>query len=179
MKPLFNFNVIFRRIENLMSMESECVTKEDWLHEICAYRAFQLTVRRYNDCMRGIFIAVLLTSGISQIESFFMLVGLTAQMPITIKIFFIVLAIETFIIHLVIYGFLGDIHYESLRTLSVLTTMVKRNHKRHRQHLETFINSCLPERVQFGLSNFIEKTTPLVFQMFCVGRIIDLLLLTK
>jgi hypothetical protein len=35
------------------------------------------------------------------------------------------------------------------------------------------------EKVKFGLSNFIEKTTPPLFQLFCLDRIVDLLLVGK
>lgn len=42
-----------------------------------------------------------------------------------------------------------------------------------------FVDSCPALKVKFGLSNFIDKTTPLVFESYCVARLTDLLLVNK
>lgn len=103
-------------------------------------------------------------------------------MNIFIVFLFSMTVLRAVLIFLVVYGFAGDFYKDSELSLSQLKEQagIRFNGKiavRERIHREKFLRSCQVQKVKFGLSNFIEKTTPPIFQLFCLDRIADLLLI--
>lgn len=106
----------------------------------------------------------------------------TSEVPGFLFIFLLVCFIQATLIIIVAYGFAGNFHQESAKSL-------KRLHEENRYRVDfvprreflyakKYLVACQVQKVQFGLSNFIEKITPLVFQRYCLDRIIDLLLVS-
>ncbi len=138
-------------------------------------------VNRYNNIMQTLLFMVLATSGITQIVSTVTIVlSKSSEVPVYLIGFLLKTSIQATVVILVAYGFAGDFNQESSKSLERLN---RENRNRiclvQRQeflYTKKFLASCQVQRVQFDLSNFIEKTTPLVFQLYCINRIIDLLL---
>lgn len=150
-----------------------------FLHKMTLCRITHLLVELFNDGISTIFFVIFFGSGVVQILSVVTIIDHTTLSPLLILVF-AVLAAQTVLNILVVYGVAGDVFEVSLNSISCLRRKVKivNNLSRvQRRYLERFLASCAVERVDFGMSNFIEKTTPLEFQLFCLERIIDLLLL--
>lgn len=96
-------------------------------------------------------------------------------------LFFIVVVFEATMIFLVVYGLAGDFNLASKMSLTQLKMEAgSQCHgkllRKERIYREKLLRSCQVHKIKFGLSNFIEKTTPPVFQLYCLNRMIDLLL---
>lgn len=136
--------------------------------------------------MRTIFLTYLVCCGTCQVGSAFMLLaeaeGNLMSVSWPLKLFFVSVVVETVVIILVVYGFAGDFYQDSVNGLDNIRKQVNRSSSQFgykskiRKYFTKFLVSCPPMKIRLGLSNFIEKTTPLVFQMFCTCRIIDVLL---
>lgn len=93
-----------------------------------------------------------------------------------------VVCIYATLVILAMYGFAADVNAESADFLSKLKRQKKKltgnsnEQRRQRKFKEKFVASCQVEKIQFGMSNFIEKATPPAFQLYCINRIVDLLL---
>lgn len=150
-------------------------------NEFVAYRAFQLVVKRFNKYIGSVLLMFLVTCGALQIVSASLLVHQTKsdlKISMPLNLFFIATVFETVPIIIIVYGFPGEFYHKSKKTLIVLKKKVL--HEVEPSHKRTtyikFLDSCQVSKIRLGLSNFIEKTTPLVFQLFCADRIIDVLL---
>lgn len=76
-----------------------------------------------------------------------------------------------------LFGFCGQVHYESQKfqqTLKILAV----THKQSKE-FRKIIQSIPEVKVKFGRSNFVEKSTPVVFQMFLMEKTVDILLTNK
>lgn len=150
-------------------------------NEFVAHRAFHLVVKHFNKYISSVLLLFLVTSGTSQIISVALLVHQTKsdlKIPIPLNLFFIAAAFETMLIIMIVYGFPGELYQKSKKSLDKLKTKVLHNFKssHKRKFYIRFLDSCQVSKIRFGLSNFIEKTTPPIFQLFCADRIIDVLL---
>ncbi len=131
--------------------------------------------------MNTLLLVILLTMGVTQVVCVATLILCkTSEVPMFLVVFLILCIFNSTLLIIVAYGFAGDFHQESTRSFKCLH---KQNRNRvgvvpRREYLyaEKFLAACQAQNFQFGLSNFIEKTTPLVFQLYCMDRIIDLLL---
>lgn len=132
----------------------------------------------YNNGMRSIFFVALLGTGIAQIIPVVVLIR-TTSLSFVITIFFVSLAIQASLIILIVYGFAGNVHTVSKVSLAKLEQVVRSGNfgRFNQRYLERFLSSCQILKIKFGMSNFIEKSTPPIFQLFCIERCIDLLLL--
>ena len=82
---------------------------------------------------------------------------------------------------LLVFGFCGDVHDTSKKSLKKIgknigmmglsLSQAKRNTR--------MIKSLRVVKISFGGVNFIEKLTPVIFQHFTTARLIDCLLLSK
>lgn len=102
-----------------------------------------------------------------------------ARLPPAMVIFFGVLAIDMVFVITFAYGFAGDLNKQSKIFVATLQSTKMFVARRSRKCLSLFIQSCPPLKIRFGMSNYIDKTTPLIFQSFCSCRIVDLLLVKK
>ncbi len=150
-------------------------------NEFVAYRAFHLVVERFNKCISSVLALFLLSCGASQVVSAALLVQQTKtnlKISLPLNLFFVLAVIETILIIMVVFGYPGDFHQDSKNTLAMLRRKIL--HKiilpKKRMYCKTFLRSCSVLKIRFGLANFIEKSTPSVFQLFCANRIIDVLL---
>lgn len=150
--------------------------------EMIYCRANHVLAEIYNKSMRTLLFIFLLTSGVGQIISTVTLILQTNSdsVPFLANVFFASVVPQAVLINLVAFGFGGQFHKSSnlsLKQLKQSVRTVKSIKIRDRKYLERFLNSCQASKIKFGLSNFIEKRTPPMFQQFCVQRIVDLLLL--
>ncbi len=102
-------------------------------------------------------------------------------MPLLLIIFYATAITQAVVINLLVYGYAGDFYQRSnFLLLSLKQNMGNVEHRlisrKQVKYRQTFLNSCQVEKIKFGLSNFIEKSTPPMFQLFCVERIVDFLL---
>lgn len=79
------------------------------------------------------------------------------------------------VINLLVYGYAGDFYQHSNLLLSSLKQNVGNVENRvitrkQLKYRETFLNSCQVEKINFGLSNFIEKSTLPIFQLCILCR---------
>ncbi len=141
-------------------------------------REIHLLTTMYNNGMRSIFFVALLGTGIAQIIPVVVLIR-TTSLSFVITIFFVSLAIQASLIILIVYGFAGNVHTVSKVSLAKLEQVVRSGNfgRFNQRYLERFLSSCQILKIKFGMSNFIEKSTPPIFQLFCIERCIDLLLL--
>lgn len=149
--------------------------------EISLCRANHVLAEIYNDSVRSILFFFLLTTGVGQITSAVTLIVQTPSdsVPFLANLFFVSLIPQSILVNLVAFGFGGEFYKSSSSSLKRLKQNVltlNSINRRDRKFLQAFLNSCQVGKIRFGFSNFIEKTTPLIFQQFCIDRIIDLLL---
>lgn len=138
----------------------------------------QLLMENFNGALRIFYAFTLVVTGTCEVVSLSILLGpLKSQVPPPLWLFFIGVAAESILTILVFYDFAANLHYVTTRSFSILQSKEKVIKSRY---LKRFLKSCQVLRVQIGSSNnYLEKRTPLVFQKFCIDRIIDLLLLSK
>lgn len=147
------------------------------------YRCLQIAVIYFNNCMQTVLVGFFVAAGTVQIFSVYTVINQFSKMDHqttgSLMVFFCYASFESVIIILVVYGFAGTFNHESISSLKAYSKLLRLNVRtqKERKHLVLFHKSCKPLCIQFGASNYIEKTTPLVFQMFCVCRISDMLLL--
>lgn len=144
--------------------------------------ALHLLVDRYNVAMGPQLFNLLTASAITQVICATALIQPDCNsIPILLSTFYFALLISMFFTTLAVFGFAGDFYASSFTTLSKFKRnaahQLKNISKREHSFRSRFLVSCQVQKVKFGLSNFIDKTTPVIFEMFCVNRIVDMLLL--
>lgn len=149
-----------------------------------AHRAFHLILERFNKYVGSELVLILITCGASQIVSAALLIQQTKsdlKMSLPLNLFFLVVVFQTVFDIMAIYGFPGELNQESKISLDFLKRKVMHEiePKHKRKYYITFLNSCQVSKIRLGLTNYIDKTTPPVSQLFCVDRIIDVLLTQK
>lgn len=82
--------------------------------------------------------------------------------------FFVTLAINF------LFGCCGQVHASSLKTLAYIKHRKKVNEPKLFTKL---VASYSVIKIKFGSTNFIEKITPVTFQLFLIQRIVDALLI--
>lgn len=133
--------------------------------------------------MSSIQFMVLVATGITEVICATTLIRQLAcnSAPILLNLFYFGFVLNAVVVAFVVYGFAGDFYVASHLALSKFKRQVRNQNagslpKHKRNFRSRFLVSCQVEKVRFGLSNFIDKTTPAVFQLFCVNRVIDMLL---
>lgn len=171
-----------RSLSKTFLIQRKSTNYEVLLQELSIFRRIHLLVATYNEAMRTLLFMFLFTCGVTQVISAVTLITQpnSVSLPPLVYLFFGGVFIETILIILVVYGFAGDFYQTSETSLAKLNQVVRsgRMQKKERKFREKYLLSCQVQKMNFGLSNFIEKTTPLIFQLFCLERIIDILLLT-
>ncbi len=141
---------------------------------IVSYRSFQLLVKIFNKAMCGILFMFLLSCGTCQVVAALVLLNKSEQISFLIKTLFSIAVIESFLV------FVVDFYEQSETTLADLKRNFNDNlgiRRKERKHLGLFLRSCQVASIRLGFSNYIEKLTPPLVQMYCVDRLVDLLLL--
>ncbi len=145
-------------------------------------REIHLLAEMCNDSMQTLFFFLLLTSGITQLISVVALIR-PDPLPFLVIMFFIAVALQSILINTVLYGFAGDVHETSKRSLQKLKqgveNMYLRNVRKERTYFRCSLASFQTTKIRFVMSNFIGKCTPPIFQIFCIDRIIDVLLSSR
>ncbi len=154
--------------------------------ELGLNRAIHILVEQYNQSLHSLWFEVLVASGITQIICVVALIGQPScnSVAVVVNLFYLATTVLTVLINVIIYGFAGNLYENSKKHLSNLQQQnvpkgLSRAAKKEFKMRKTFFKSCQVEKIKFGMSNFIEQTTPPIFQLFCIARIIDLLLLKK
>lgn len=164
--------------------------RKSWIENVgpeqSLIRAIHLLVERYNAAMNSLLCSLLLSSGMTQVISASTLIRQPNfnSADIILNLFYLAITINTFFITTVMYGFAGDFFAASDFKLSHLKRNVVKKTleivlKREHRFRSRFLAACQVEKVQFCVSNFIEKTTPLVFELYILDRTVDMLLVTN
>lgn len=152
--------------------------------EVIFYRVIHLLVELCNNLISSLLFLCLLVCGTCQVVSAVTTLLHASSLNFLLLIFFIMTVSQTSLIHLVVYGFAGEFYRSSDLSLLQLKRhmgihynlgLIKKEHK----YRQRFLRSCQVQKIKFGMSNYIEKTTPPVFQFYCLNRIIDLILVGK
>lgn len=145
---------------------------------IISIRVLKLLTEQLNSSIKHTLISGLFISVVSQIIGFWMLIGgpIVAKIPIPLVLFFAVAAMEGMVIILVVYNFAADVNRMSNQMHVKLNA--NKNVLRNK-YFTKFLKSSQKLSVRLGISNFLEKTTPLEVKKFCTDRVVDLLLVGK
>lgn len=135
----------------------------------------------YNRCVNSILVMLLITVRAGQIVSASLLMQQAKsdlKIPLPFNIVFVCSFIQCSFVILGVFSFPGEFYQNSKESHDILKrkSLIKFRAAQVRRHTIQFLRSCNVLKIKFGLSNFIEKTTPPVFQLFCTDRIIDILL---
>ncbi len=150
---------------------------------ITVYRAIHLLVELFNDAMNSQLFVLMLTCGITEVICAGLIINRSgsSNLPFFLRMFFIILFVQATVGILGWYGFSGDFNQISERSLCKIRRHENITHlehitRRERKYKKKLLCSFQVQKIKFGLSNYIDKTTPAVFELFCLQRIIDLLL---
>ncbi|CAL8147392.1 unnamed protein product [Orchesella dallaii] len=150
------------------------------------YRKIQLIVESYNRIHSKILISILLlyvSSLVIWAVKFiqFLLIGKFGD-PTFLAMSFLVIQtiIHASTIIILLYGTCGNVHDESTKCLVEMRWSTFHSGSSYRRKLVLMEVKSLPVlKIEFGASNFIEKTTSIVFLQFALEKIVDCLLLSK
>lgn len=141
------------------------------------HRQIQLAVKIFNESHVGIIVSTLLVSSLSMSALMYTLLKcLTTdiEMPLPMKGCYTVFAFNCGVIILGAYGFAARVYSTSTEVQRSLRSNV-------RLMMDIRIKRCLAScpilSVKFGVTNFIESRTPLMFFDFTMARFVDLVLL--
>jgi len=90
-----------------------------------------------------------------------------------------IITVGAAIIILYVFGKAGQLHTEFKDNIKTAATHSRRKKRGIIRKEKVFYQSCYPVRVAFGISNFVERNTPLKFVDFSIIRFVDSLLLGK
>lgn len=147
-------------------------------------RAVHIVMQLLNICLGSTIVVLLIRLGICQVMSAFILYNPhTAELtPIPLRIFYAVITCFVFPMLVIAYSFAGNFYVDSVKLLLDLKRKAKLSflkQSKQRKVCEKFQASCQVQKIEFGVTNYIDKLTPLVFQKFCIDIIIDLVLVQK
>lgn len=178
LKFAHDFRIICCELQTKPAISKEKIGGDFMDLAISDLRKIHLLVEMHNDAMRSAFFFLAFTCGMAQIVSSVVLVR-PEPLPFLVTFFFTAMTLETSLVILVVYGFAGDVHKTStvslLKLKQIIRSVCHGNCKKERKYLGCFLAYCQTAKIRFGLSNFIEKSTSLIFQLFCVQHMIDLL----
>ncbi len=149
--------------------------------EIVKCRANHVLAEIYNASLCTLLFHSLVACGATQIISAVTLIVQSSSdgVPLLANMFFAFIIPQAFLVFIIVFGIGGEFHNTSNISLKrlmqgVLTTSSLT--RQDRRYLQRYLTSCQVGKIKLGFSNFIEKTTPPILQLFCVNRIIDLIL---
>ena len=139
------------------------------------YRQIQLLSGQYNLLHQRAILVVLIMAVVStQSICIYALIEFHSQMHWMLEIFFAMMGFDCFMSIIMLCGTLADAYDDSVQALKIL----KRNH-RGCKWLYRFHISCQTIKMRFGVTNFMEKLTPLNFQNFSLCQTVNLLLMNE
>lgn len=139
------------------------------------YRKMQILIRFYNTIHQmDIQIFVMIAVITCQVLAFstIILSKLTISNFLIMTIF-VLLAVDTSLGSLCMFGVMGDVYVDSVKILQRVKAL------RCSKWLHKFHRSCAPVKIMFGGSNFIDKFTPLTIENFAFEQIASLILLLQ
>lgn len=139
------------------------------------YREIQLLARQYNQIhQRAIVTAVILAVVSTQSICVYALVEFHETMHWINKIFFGMMGMDCFMAIMMLCGTLADTYDVSVKILGQL----KRKHRGFKW-LYRFHRSCQAIKMRFGMTNFMEKLTPMNFENFSLCQTVNMLLVKE
>lgn len=178
---MINCKELLKYFRRLAKVIEEHHTLDQLRNEVVSYRAFTLVVELFNECVSSLLVVFLVAVGVIQVIPTALVIQQMKsdlQIPMALNVFLVGMIADTTFIILCVYSFPGEFYENSKKSLIFLrrkalcqiTSAIKR------RHAIATLRSCSVLKIRFGLSNFIEKTTPPAYQLFCTDRIIDILL---
>ncbi|CAL8140306.1 unnamed protein product [Orchesella dallaii] len=146
------------------------------------YRRIQLLTKAFNQVHSTMVVSILMTVLTTQITSTLKLVHIVKgndDSNVGVRLYFVRVLITSIIVINIVFGFLADVNYFSLEFLGQLKRIANSSKPglRSYQVLRKMTNSLQVLKIQFGSDNYIDILTPIIFQQFATGRVIDSLLL--
>lgn len=155
---------------------------QDLYRKMKRHRKIHLLVESFNETMLSLLFCLLFICGMLQVLSCGTIIQQQRMesLPVMINLIFLALIVEAVLVIIIVFGFMGSFYKQSkqfLEQLKVQFALVElKTSKRDTKLFKTFLTSCQVLKIKFGMSNFIENKTPPTFQLFCIERIVDLLL---
>lgn len=152
--------------------------KNDLPETIIASRITLLLADIYNELIGTQLIACLVVLCMCQIIPASLLLNCSVRSGIVLplKMLYLCFVLDTLAIVFFAYGLAANLHYISIETLRSLRS----NQKLMRDKcLKRVLTSCRELKVKLGEANFLERTTPLIVEQFCITWIINLVLVIK
>lgn len=175
-------------VELITQFELQVVKLRQYINKAAMfYRELQLMVQYFNAISSSQLVATLIAFGSVQVASVLQLFrssSATSQsasltfhqyaVKYSIVIFSLSILINMTITIIFLFGFCGRVNEASSKALLRLRRFSE--FKTSTQY-EKILRSLPTLKIYFGSTNFIEKQTPVVFQLFLLERIVDVLLL--
>lgn len=166
----------------LLKMEvTQAVQQQNWnkfVSFITIYKRIQLFNALSNDCIRGrIFAVLLFATPLLQILSAFIFIKLGEELPVVIVFWFGCFYVATIVFILGFLSAAGKPYSISNAVRKICQRQVGTNQADRRIWIKT-LRSLQPIKLCF-LSNFVDRTTPLIVQNFCISQTVSILLVTE
>lgn len=144
------------------------------------YRELQILSTLYNVIQKDTVMCTFISSIICCIVvCLYCLITLGSGISLPQFIMFSVILADTVMGIIVMFGTFSKVNQKSLNVLEIIkekvVTMFLK--KQERNWLNKFVRSLPPLKVLIGDDNFVDKATPLVLLDFCLGMLVNLLLL--
>ncbi|CAL8068500.1 unnamed protein product [Orchesella dallaii] len=152
--------------------------------DILTYRQMQILSSLFNESHVGILFVGL--SGVSVLLTCFLHVLFqivttsSIEIPLPVAIWCVILVAQMVTTILFMFGKAGSLHSLHEENMQVAKMKIASSFEQKRKwriEQRQLIRSCAPVKVAFGISNFVEKETPLNFLDFSINRFVDMLLL--
>lgn len=152
------------------------------------YRQIQVLAGMFNEIERIQLVSILASVGTAQVVAACRLLGSSQSRSLNTNLladkasqylvdgFHLIILMNTSIVINFTFGYCSQMNEASRKFLAKLKSSVRINKNSSSKRM---IKSCAEVRVVFGENNYIEKLTPVVYQMFLVERIVELLLLNR
>ncbi|CAL8136414.1 unnamed protein product [Orchesella dallaii] len=142
------------------------------------YRRIQYSSKLFNEAYIGILFAMLVGSSMiltSMTYIMFRVLNSTIIISLPVSVWILIEIFDTVVVILYIFGQAGSLFSLSSQVLNEERSACLLG--RANLHKRKVLRSCTPIRIEFGLSNFIDKVTPLKFVEFSIDRLVDLMLM--
>jgi len=176
-KSIFGAGCTFT-IHLLVGCKSLCLALKQSQFDVRIYRKIQLLSNLFNEAYVGILFVMLTGTSMvftSMVYVLFRISVSSAEVPSLVLIWTLIEAIDCAVIILYIFGLAGTVSSLSKKVLD--DTRADCQWKMVGISKRKELNACSPIKISFGISNYIEKPTPLKFLEFSINRFVDLVLI--
>ncbi|CAL8146805.1 unnamed protein product [Orchesella dallaii] len=163
------YNRVFGRI-----LQGTTCTEEN----LRFYYKLRILHRHFSKVQEGFIIAALLfVANAYVILGFYMLITFGWSLPLPKIVFFMFCEVDCLLIIIIYCGVFGGLHSETEETLLLFRKRFMPSLQgKNRKLKDRLVKSFQPLKVAIGVSNYVDKLTPLVMIQFCIDQMVSLLL---